>query len=150
MFKTSLPIYVTTMLILAWGCGSGQANLVPGAEVRIEIPDGSLATVRVAESPDASKVDPVQVDPVQTEPQFVEVTVPAGAALVLELDHALASDVSQVEGAVRAQLRRSVMVDDRLAIPAGSMAIGATTAAVPLRYLRASHHCTAAGLRHPV
>ena len=119
---------VTTMLMLAWGCGSGQADLVPGAEVTIEMPDGSLATGRVAESPDAPKVDPVQVDPVQQEPQFMEVTVPAGTTLVLELDHVLASDVSQVQDAVTAQLRRSVMVDDRLAIPEGSMAIGAVTA----------------------
>ena len=133
MSQTRLSLFVTTMLMLAWGCGgSGQADLAPGAEVTIEMPDGSLATGRVATSPaGAPEAEPVQTEPHPaevTEPYLTEVTVPAGTTLVLALDHALASDVSQVEDAVTAQLRRSVMVDDRLAIPEGSLAIGAVTA----------------------
>ena len=56
-------------------------------------------------------------------------TLPAGTTLALALDHEVAADVSHVEDAVRAQLTRSVMVDDRIAIPEGSMAIGTVTTA---------------------
>jgi len=61
MSQTRLPLIVTTMLTLAWGCGgSGKADLAPGVEARIEIPDGSLGTGRVAESPaSAPEAEPV-------------------------------------------------------------------------------------------
>ena len=47
--KASLPLVIATMLILTWSCSSsGQGHLAPGAEVTIEMPDGSLVTGRVA------------------------------------------------------------------------------------------------------
>ena len=65
--------------------------------------------------------------PVHAEAQFTEVTVPAGTTLALALDHELASDVSEVEDAVRAQITRQVMADEMLAIPEGSMVVGTVT-----------------------
>jgi len=50
MSKASLPVIIATTLILTWGCGSSdQGDLAPGAEVTIEMPDGSLVTGRVAQ-----------------------------------------------------------------------------------------------------
>ena len=115
------------MLMCVWGCGgSGQADLSPGAEVTVEMPDGSLVTGRVPEPPATTR----EIDvPVQTGSRYTEVTLPAGTTLALVLDHEVAADVSHIEDAVRAQLTRSVMVDDRIAIPEGSMAIGTVTTA---------------------
>ena len=51
MSKTSFPLCIATTLILTcWGCGSStQDDFAPGAEVTIEMPDGSLVTGRVAQ-----------------------------------------------------------------------------------------------------
>ena len=50
MSKASLRWLIATTLILTWGCGSSdQGDLAPGAEVTIEMPDGSLVTGRVAQ-----------------------------------------------------------------------------------------------------
>ncbi len=142
MSKASLPLFVATMVILSWGCGSSdQGDLAPGAEVTIEMPDGSLVTGRVAQpsgdgepvaaavvhtEPAASAHRPESVvpKPVSTEPQYAEVTVPAGTTLSLTLESGLASDISQVEDPVRARIERPVMVDGMLVIPQGSMASG--------------------------
>ena len=50
MSKARLRWLIATTLILTWGCGSSsQGDLAPGAEVTIEMPDGSLVTGRVAQ-----------------------------------------------------------------------------------------------------
>ena len=52
MSKTTFPLFIATTLILTGACGSsGQGELAPGAEVTIEMPDGSLVTGRVAQPP---------------------------------------------------------------------------------------------------
>ncbi len=157
MSKTSLPLFIATTLILTWGCGStGQADLAPGAEVTIKMPDGSLVTGRVTQpaadgqpagdgesvatvakvaesavsrepAAVAPKPAPPRPEPVRTEPQYAEVTVPAGTLLSLMLDSTLASDVSEVEDPVRARLARPVMVDGMPAIPQGSRVLGTVT-----------------------
>ena len=49
MSKTSFSLLIATTIVLTWGCGSGQGDLAPGAEVTIEMPDGSLVEGRVAQ-----------------------------------------------------------------------------------------------------
>ena len=142
MSKTSVLLFVATTLMLTWGCGSsGQGDLAPGAEITIEMPDGSFVTGRVAQpAADGKSLATVEKvaegavsraavapKPVRTEPRYAEVTVPAGTTLALMLDSALASDVSQVEDPVRARLERPVMVDGMHAIPQGSKAYGTVT-----------------------
>ena len=51
--------------------------------------------------------------------------------LRLELDTALASDMSRVEDAVRATVRQTVVVDGMTAIPDGSVVHGTVTSAEP-------------------
>ena len=125
MSKASLRWLIATTLILTWGCGSSsQGDLAPGAEVTIEMPDGSLVTGHVAQpavrkpavrKPALPKLLPAE--PVPTAPLFVEVTVPAGTMLSLLLESGLASDVSQVEDPVRARIDRPVTIDGRRVIP---------------------------------
>ncbi len=68
MSKTNFPLFIATTLILTGGCGSSeQGDVAPGAEITIEMPDGSLVTGRVAQpavagqpTPDEASVDAVE------------------------------------------------------------------------------------------
>lgn len=55
------------------------------------------------------------------------VTIPSGTSLPLALTNALASDTSSVEDAVSAELTRSVTVDGRDVLPAGTLVTGIVT-----------------------
>ena len=151
MSKTSLSLFIAATLIVTWACGSsGLSDPEPGAEVTIEMPDGSLVTGRVAQrtadpepgveaavhAASASDIElatvapkPTDPEPVAAEPQVAEITVPAGTTLSLTLESALASNVSQIEDPVRARLDRPVMVDGAVTIPEGSTAYGTVTTA---------------------
>ena len=143
MTKTSLLFLTASTLVATWACGNfGPSDPELGAEVTIEMPDGSLVTGRVAQPTAASEpgveaeatvqpaspaAPPSAPEPVNAEPQFTSVEVPTGTTLSLILDSALASDVSQVEDPVRARVERSVTVDGLLAIPEGALAYGTVT-----------------------
>ena len=58
-----------------------------------------------------------------------EVTLPTGTVLPLTLDTAVASDTSRIEDAVRAHLRRPLIVDGRQILPAGTRVSGIVTEA---------------------
>ena len=59
MSKTNFPLFIATTLILTGGCGSSeQGDLAPGAEITIEMPDGSLVTGRVAQPAVAGQPTP--------------------------------------------------------------------------------------------
>jgi hypothetical protein len=60
-------------------------------------------------------------------PRFVEVTIPAGTTLHLELKSAVGSDTSTVEQPVSAELRAPVTIDGRVVLPAGSEVMGVVT-----------------------
>ena len=61
-------------------------------------------------------------------PQYREVTIPAGTTLRLGLTSAVASDTSQVEDAVRAELRQPIAIDGREVLPVGTDVVGRVTA----------------------
>ena len=68
-------------------------------------------------------------DAAPAAPAIRELTVPAGTALRLELQSAVASDTSRPEDAVRARLREPVVVDGVTVLPAGTELTGVVTAA---------------------
>ena len=107
---------------------SGEKTAVPRADIAsltadVKAPDPAPA----ADAPKAA-ADPASA-PVQRAPEFREVTIPAGTLLALELQSAVASDTSNVEDAVRATLRRALVVDGVQALPAGTPVTGHVTAA---------------------
>ncbi len=61
------------------------------------------------------------------EPTFYEIVVPASAVIGLEIETTITSEGARVEDRVDARVTRDVYADERLAIPAGSRAIGAVT-----------------------
>jgi hypothetical protein len=62
-------------------------------------------------------------------PRYRDVIIPAGTSLVLSLTSAVASDTSNVEDAVSAELSEAVMVAGRQAVPAGATVAGSVTEA---------------------
>jgi hypothetical protein len=63
------------------------------------------------------------------EPEYREFTLRAGTTLPLVLRSAVASDESQVEDAVRATLRKAIVVDGHEVLPAGTEITGVVTEA---------------------
>ena len=131
MKKTCLPPLVATLLTLSLACG-GTETLTPASEeeITVEMPDGSVVTGRVTQPAPSTRV-PVVSEPVAPEPEYIDVTVPAGTTLFLELDSALASDVSRLGDPLRTRIERAVVVGGRAVIPDGSVVHGTVTTADP-------------------
>ena len=66
--------------------------------------------------------------PAPPEPQFVQVIVPASSVIGLHVESSLSSERARVEDRVDARVTRDVSVAGRVAIPAGSRAIGSVVA----------------------
>jgi hypothetical protein len=103
------------VITAASGCrGSADASAAPSA-----------AESAAASSPSVPAEAPAAPAPVE----YRELTIPAGTVLPVELQSTVASDTSQVEDAVRARLRRAIVIDGTTALPAGSTLGGTVTEA---------------------
>jgi type IV secretory pathway VirB10-like protein len=60
-------------------------------------------------------------------PQFEELVVPSSSVLGLQMETALSSERARLEDRVEARVTRDVMVNGRVAIPAGSRVLGSVT-----------------------
>ena len=78
-----------------------------------------------AATADASKTEPAVVE--AKAEVLREVTIPAGTTLRLKLQSAVASDSSEVEDTVRAELRQAVSVEGQAVLPAGTEVVGTVT-----------------------
>jgi type IV secretory pathway VirB10-like protein len=90
-------------------------------------PVGETATPALApvELPLASEPRPV-VEPSRA-PELVEVVVPTSTVLGLQVETAVSTERARVEDRVEARVTRDVNADGRVAIPAGSRALGSVT-----------------------
>jgi len=75
---------------------------------------------------------PMPAEPPVEEPRTVEVSVPAGKVVEVQLKQRLASNTSKVGDIFRVQVARDVRVDGVVAIPRGSEIVGVVTEAAPL------------------
>jgi hypothetical protein len=57
-------------------------------------------------------------------PRYREFTIPAGTEVAVTLETALASDTSRLEEAVRAAVRRPIVLDDHTVVPSGTVVHG--------------------------
>jgi hypothetical protein len=71
-------------------------------------------------------------EPPVEEPRTVEVSVPAGKVVEVQLKQRLASNTSKVGDIFRVQVAHDVRVDGVVAIPRGSEIVGVVTEAAPL------------------
>jgi hypothetical protein len=108
---------VLAISALCAACGGGEPAADPEAASAAE---GSAPSVEAAAAKPAAPA----------APRFREVTLPAGTTLRLRLQTAIASDTSQVEDAVRAELSQAVTADGATILPAGTAVVGNVTEAV--------------------
>jgi hypothetical protein len=80
-------------------------------------------------SPVAESARNYELSPAPAEPQFTEVVIPASAVIGLQVETPLTTERNRVEDRVDARVTRDVLVDGRVAIPAGSRVIGTVTLA---------------------
>lgn len=111
---------VLAVASLCAACGDSTSEPVaaaPGSEA----PAAAAAGGTTGASPLAKVAAAVGI------PQYRDVTLPAGTALRLELQSAIASDTSSVEDTVRASLRQPVNVDGTAVLPTGTEVVGTVT-----------------------
>jgi Bacterial conjugation TrbI-like protein len=100
------------------------ADPAPAPPMAVEKP---RETAPVAPAPLPSvQPEPPAIDPpvVPARPQIVEVVVPASSVIGLQVETSISSETARVEDRVEARVTRDVMADGRVAVPAGSKAIG--------------------------
>lgn len=102
------------------------ATVAPVRSVKRAAPS-RVTTPRVERAATSSAASPAAIRP--AVPEYREFTLPAGTTLALELKSAVASDVSQVEDAVRATLRAAVAIDGQQVLPVGVELAGTVTEA---------------------
>jgi hypothetical protein len=78
-------------------------------------------------APGTAEAASVATAPAPAAPRFREVTLPAGTTLRLALKSAVGSEKSQIEDAVRAELRQAVALDGATVLPAGTELAGVVT-----------------------
>ncbi|MEQ1573444.1 MAG: hypothetical protein ABL993_04285 [Vicinamibacterales bacterium] len=102
------------MIVFGAACNSAPAD--PATTTGEQVP-GSGNTVAT----------PASVDRTAAGPAYLEVTVPVGTTLRLELKSAVSSDGSKVEDVVRAEVREAVSVEGATVLPVGTELEGTIT-----------------------
>ncbi len=101
--------------------GAGPvASSVPSAEPARP----ASAAVMPSAGSDAAHSETVETP---RPPQFEELVLPAASVIGLQLETGLTSERAHIEDRVEARVTRDVLVDGRLAIPAGSRILGSVT-----------------------
>jgi hypothetical protein len=100
------------------------ADPAPAPPIAVEKPR-ETAPVAPAPLPSVQPEPPV-IDPpvVSSRPQIVEAVVPTASVIGLQVETSVSSETARVEDRVEARVTRDVMADGRVAVPAGSKAIG--------------------------
>ena len=116
---------------------SARATMPPPASQTMRQPSGvPQPPVAVAPPPPAPEAPVQRPDerplpppppPEPPRPQFEEIVVSRDSVIGLQTEGKISSETAKVEDRVEARVTRDVRVADRIAIPAGSRAIGAVT-----------------------
>src|SRR5262245_14274403 len=89
--------------------------------------DSAPTVAPVRPDPVAEPLRLPEVAPATPTREFLELVVPSSSVIGLQMDTSLSSERARVEDRVEARVTRDVLVDGRVAIPAGSRVIGAVT-----------------------
>lgn len=105
---------------------SATSAPAPAAAPRRPAPAAAAAPPARAPIAGASTPAPAAVAPAPP-PANIEVTIPRGTELSIELLTDLSSETATVETPVRGRLRQAVMIGERTALPAGATLAGVVT-----------------------
>ena len=95
------------------------ASPVPAPEAQAQAPLTATAAPAAQFSAPPAAPEP--------QPEFEELTVAANQVIGLQVDATASSETARIEDRVDARITRDVKVGDRVAIPAGSRALGSVT-----------------------
>ena len=119
---------LTLVTLIAGGC---QAPPAPAADTdpaaATTAPEGQAAPSTAASATPVGTTNAAAPAP-PPKPKTIEVTVPEGTPLSIELLTSLSTKTAEIETPIRGRLRRAVEVNDRVVIPAGSEMAGVVTA----------------------
>ncbi len=129
--RTALALLAAGSLIAAGGCRGRQSS-------------DDWREARAGQEPAgaAQRVDSAAEEARQPERSFfsrvfrrapIEVTVPAGSVLAVQVTDGVSSQSSSIGDAIRGQVVSDVRIGEHVAIPAGSTVRGSVTAVRPLR-----------------
>jgi hypothetical protein len=130
---------VILLTLIAGGCQSQPAPAGTEPPAATAAPEGQPGTPADAPAPAPAPTAAAPAGPTNAasappaapatppEPKTIEVTVPAGTPLSIELLTSLSTETAQVETPIRGRLRRAVEVNDRVVIPARSELAGVVT-----------------------
>ena len=138
---------VTLLTLIAGGCQAPPAPASTDPAASTPAPEGQAGLPAAAPAAPAAPVRRTHAVPVGTtnaaapvgtstaaspaapaEPTTIEVTVPEGTPLSIELLTSVSTKTSEVETPISGRLRRAVEVNDRVVIPAGSRMAGIVSA----------------------
>jgi type IV secretory pathway VirB10-like protein len=127
----SKPVNTTTVAVTQPAQESASAAAKPAVT-----PEPRTEPARPSE-PSGSSERPVSVEPsvsnepaptpAPQKPRFEEVTVTADSVLGVSLESTISSETAKVEDRVNARLSRDVLVDGKVAVPAGARLEGVVT-----------------------
>jgi hypothetical protein len=105
-------------LTSTWPSSASQQTPVPPPPGASE-PSAPRPEERVVQEPPRPAEPP--------RPTFEELVISPNSAIGLQMEHLVSSDTAKVEDRVDARVTRDVRVGDRVAVPAGTRAIGSVT-----------------------
>ena len=126
---------LTVLTLIAAGCQAPPAPPAGTEPAAITAPEGQAGTPAAAPEPASSAVPvgttnaaaPAAPAP-PPQPRTIEVTVPEGTPLSIELLTSLSTKTAEVETPIRGRLRRAIELNERVVIPAGSEIAGVVSA----------------------
>ena len=104
---------------------AGPSAQAPESATNGATPMPPVVPVRTDPLPEPVRLP--EIAPATPEREFLELVVPSSSVIGLQMDTSLSSERARVEDRVEARVTRDVLVDGRVAIPAGSRLIGAVT-----------------------
>jgi hypothetical protein len=117
------------LLILTLGATVAIGACGTAASDAVDVPlESGGGTAAVPARPVPARLTPAPA-PAPARPRYVDVTIPSGTTLPLALTSSVASDTSAVEDAVTAELTRTITIDGREVLPAGTPLAGIVTVA---------------------
>ena len=127
---------VTLLTLIAGGCqappappaGTDPAASTVAPEGQAGLPAAAPAPVRRTHAAAPVGTTNAAAAAPRPEPRSIQVTVPEGTPLSIELLTSVSTKTAEVETPISGRLRRAVEVDDRVVIPAGSKLSGIVSA----------------------
>jgi hypothetical protein len=141
--RNSFLLSILVLLAVVAACGQPYSTPDASAEDAVEpteTPAPDPAAPVAAEPVTQPKTQPVSrkapapaPPPAAPEPRYVDVYLPAGTEIEVELLDALSSGTNQVGDPVRGRLTYDLVADGMLIAPAGSAVFGTVAEVIPLK-----------------